>query len=239
MVFLPISDDDPLERGKGAPITIGLILACCIVFLWQQASPASVDMNFAAVWGVVPDVARGDVPDVDPLYRYAPFVTYMFLHGGWIHIASNMLFLWIFGDNIEDATGPLTFLFLYLMSGIVGALVYVTFAVNSSEPLIGASGAIAGVLGAYLMVRPCATIRVLMAVVVVRVKAVFVILFWFGIQVWHVLAGTQSNVAWWAHIGGALTGAALITALRAPGVKLFECVPGAGRTITGPWSRRG
>ena len=234
MVFLPLSDEDPLERDARGPVTLAIILANLAIFVWQVASGPVVDATFSNVWGVVPDVARGDVPNVDAFHRFAPFISYMFLHGGVLHFLGNMLFLWIFGDNVEDATSRLRFLLLYFVSGIVGALFYVAMATDRAEPLIGASGAIAGVLGAYLMIRPCAIIRVLFIVMIFRVRAVYVIAVWMGLQLWNALTATDTNVAWWAHVGGALAGAALVTVLRGPGVRLFACTVDGGKTIVVP-----
>ncbi len=235
MVFLPLSDDDP---DGHTPVAAGLIVVTILVFLWQQFSGPPVDATFTGVWGVVPFVARGDVPEVDAFHRFAPFVSYMFLHAGWLHLLGNMLFLWIFGDNVEAATSSVRFLALYLASGIAGAIVYVAFATQGFNPLVGASGAIAGVMGAYLMIRPCAIVRVLMFVVVVRIRALYVVGGWMALQLVNALMSSDSEVAWWAHVGGALAGATLILVLRAPGVKLFACRPVVTNVGgAGPWSR--
>ena len=238
MVFLPLFDDDPLASGKRAPMTLALIALTCLIFVWRQMVSTGEDMPFATLWGVVPSVVFGEQPfDIDRLHRYGPLISYMFLHAGWLHLFGNMLFLWIFGDNVEDATGRWRFLALYLLSGIAGALVYSMLSGARAEPLVGASGAVAGVMGAYLMIRPCATIRVLFLVVVLRVRAVWVILFWIALQIWNIAVPSDAGTAWWAHIGGAIAGALLIIVLKRADVKLFACMSGAN-TPAAPWGRR-
>ena len=203
-----------------------------LVFLWRLGAGGGEDMAFERHWGVVPQIALGHG---EALHRFAPFITYMFLHGGFAHIAGNMLFLWIFGDDIEDALGHARYLAFYLACGVVGALVYCMFCAAPDAPLVGASGAIAGVLGAYLMSRPCANVRVLVFIRVVSVRAMRVLLAWIALQVWHVMAPSTSDTAWWAHIGGFATGCALLPLLRAPHVRLFECVESRGPV--NPWGK--
>ncbi len=232
MVLIPLSDDAPHARRETPYVTYALIALNALVFLWRQSASLGEDIAFERHWGVTPALMFGQ-NGLDVFHRYAPLVTYMFLHGGWAHILGNMLFLWIFGDDIEDALGHVRFVAFYLMCGVAGALLYSAFATHPEAPLVGASGAIAGVMGAYLMIRPCAHVRVLVFVRIVAIRAMYVILAWAALQVWHVLTPGEGAVAWWAHIGGLLMGVALIPFMRQPGVQLWECVQ--QRTFVSPW----
>ncbi|MDE2362769.1 MAG: rhomboid family intramembrane serine protease [Hyphomicrobiales bacterium] len=233
MVLIPLSDDAPTERREPPYVTYALIALNVAVYLFElsytDAAEASVDLR----WGATPDLVFGGGADF--LRRFAPLVTYMFLHGGFAHVFGNMLFLWIFGDDVEDALGHVRYALFYLVCGIAGALVYCAFSEVRSAPLIGASGAIAGVMGAYLMLRPCAHVHVLVFVRVVPIRAMWVILVWTALQVWRVFSPDASNTAWWAHVGGLVTGAILMAAFRRPHVTLFECVE--ERKFVSPWTR--
>lgn len=233
MVLIPLSDDAPTARRAAPVVTYAIVALNILVFVWRLSIAGASDVLFERRWGVVPDIVFGTTGG-DALHRFVPLLTYMFLHGGFARIFGNMLFLWIFGDDIEDAVGHVRFVIFYLVCGIVGALVYCTFSAAPDAPLMGASGAIAGVMGAYLMIRPCAHVRVLVFIRIVPVRAMWVILMWSALQVWHVLTPDAGNTAWWAHIGGLVAGAALIVALRRPGVRLLDCVEQA--TFVSPWS---
>ncbi|MFO1114891.1 MAG: rhomboid family intramembrane serine protease [Beijerinckiaceae bacterium] len=226
MVFIPLSDEAPERRHEPPYVTYAIIALNVLVFLWRASVSSGEDVAFSLRWGVVPDDLFGG--------RILPLLTYMFLHGGFAHLIGNMLFLWIFGDDIEDAFGHALFAAFYLFCGIVGALVYCAIAQMRSAPLVGASGAIAGVMGAYLMIRPCAHVNVLVFIRVIPIRAMWVIAAWTVFQIWHVLAPGDGNVAWWAHIGGLLAGAALTVFVRRPGVGLFECVD--QQKYVSPWS---
>jgi membrane associated rhomboid family serine protease len=141
-----------------------------------------------------------------------------------MHIGGNMLFLWVFGDNVEDAVGHGRFLAFYLLCGLAGGVAYLVSDPHSTVPLIGASGAIAGVVAAYLMMRPCAKVEVLVFWIPMALAAYWVLGFWVAMQLWHIVQHAQDGTAWWAHIGGLLAGGTLILFLRQPGVRLFECV---------------
>ena len=136
--------------------------------------------------------------------------TAMFMHAGLLHLGGNMLYLWIFGDNVEDRMGHGRFLVFYLLSGAGAALAQTVADPSSPMPVVGASGAIAGVMGAYLMIRPCANIKMLIFVAIVRVRAMWVIAAWALLQLWQAFAHAQEEVAWWAHIGGLAAGLILI-----------------------------
>jgi membrane associated rhomboid family serine protease len=150
-------------------------------------------------------------------------ITYQFLHGNILHLLSNMLFLWVFGDNVEDAMGHVMFLVFYLLCGIAGGLAHAAFLPSSPLPLVGASGAIAGVIAAYLMLHPRVRVWVLaFRVVPLRVPAALVLGIWVVTQLAMVVLMPSDGVAWWAHIGGMVAGAVMILFMRRPGVPLFD-----------------
>jgi rhomboid family protein len=229
-MVIPIYDMDPLE-GKSVPfINYGLIGANILVFLVMLGLPPEAPQTIARTFGFVPDLFFFD----SSVGHTLPLLTYMFVHDGWEHIIGNMLFLWIFGDNIEDAVGHGRYLGFYLISGIAAALVHGLIDPHSTIVLVGASGAIAGIVAAYLMLRPCAKIEVLIFFIIPKaLDAYWVLGFWVLMQVWEVLKHSPEGVAWWAHIGGLAAGALLIPLMRKPGVELFACVePGERPSAT-------
>jgi membrane associated rhomboid family serine protease len=227
--MFPLKDDRP-SRAFPA-VTMLLILANVLAFLYHaslQAGAAALDPRAAEElvreFGFIPCNATGLCglrPGVPP-----PVVTVfssMFLHGGLLHIAGNMLYLWIFGNNVEATLGHGRFLRFYLLSGVLAALAQAALHPHSTVPLIGASGAVAGVLGAYLVLFPRATISTLLIlgffVRLVHVPAIIVLGFWFLVQFGNVLlersiGPIESGVAWFAHVGGFLAGMALLFLMR-------------------------
>ena len=150
-------------------------------------------------------------------------ISYMFLHGGWMHLIGNMLFLWVFGDNVEDAMGHLPFIVFYLLCGILAGYAHSLMAPSSPSPLIGASGAVAGVIAAYLMLHPNVLVWVLaFGAISMNLRAVWVLGAWVVLQFASLIMAQQSNTAWWAHIGGLAAGALLILVMRRRGVPLFQ-----------------
>lgn len=156
------------------------------------------------------------------------FITAMFLHGGWLHVLSNMLFLWVFGDNVEDRLGHLRFLLFYLGVGIIGSISHILANPTSEVPIIGASGAIAGILGAYLVTFPRARVLALVPIIffftLVEIPAVIFLALWFVLQIFNgtaSLGGAANPVAWWAHIGGFLAGAILIKVVAPKKISWF------------------
>jgi membrane associated rhomboid family serine protease len=147
----------------------------------------------------------------------------MFLHANFMHVFGNMIFLFVFGDDIEEAIGHWRFLLFYLACGIGGGIAYVMSGPNSNIDLIGASGAVAGVISAYAMFRPCAKVTVLLGLIPLRLRAYWVIGLWVVMQIADLANGVQNGVAYWCHIGGLLTGAVLFFFMRPPGIKLFDC----------------
>jgi membrane associated rhomboid family serine protease len=171
--------------------------------------------------------AAGGMPVPSGLALRVPewltLITYQFLHGGVLHLFSNMLFLWVFGDNVEDAMGHLRFLVFYLLCGVAGGLAHAAALPSSPYPLVGASGAVAGVIAAYLMLHPRVRVWVLaFRVLPLRVPAGWVLGVWVVTQLTMVLLAPADGVAWWAHVGGMATGALLVLFMRRPGVLLFD-----------------
>ena len=239
-MVLPLYDEAPANRVSPPFVTFGLIAVNAVVFLIALSLPeASLEAAYAA-YGLKPVAFTGPEAFFGAYGRYVDFVTYQFLHGGLLHFAGNMLFLWVFGDNVEDAFGHARFLAFYLLCGIAGGIVYVLSAPGSGAAMIGASGSTAGVLAAYLMIRPCAKVEVLLYVWPVKMAAYWVIGLWIASQILHVASRSEGDVAWWCHIGGLGAGALLTLGLRQPGVALFECMRPAAVPVDAkaPWTKR-
>ena len=174
---------------------------------------------------MIPLVVRDIIPQPLPwVPDLVPLITYAFLHGDWMHLLSNMLFLFIFGDNIEDALGHFRYFVFYLACAILAAGAHMLFNLDSNGPLIGASGAVAGVLGAYVVLYPHARVFVLARIVIpipLPVPAFWFLGFWIGTQVFFAFFSGGGVVAWWAHIGGVLAGALLAIVLKRREIPLF------------------
>ena len=240
MALFPLKDDNPLTRIPFQYVTVALIGACVAVFLWQ-VSLAAGDNAAVLALGAIPAVVFGSrelAPDLVLVPASVTLVTSMFLHGGWMHLLGNMMFLWIFGDNVEDSMGHLRFLVFYLVCGVVAALAHAGLNADSIVPMVGASGAISGVLGAYLVLHPKTQVLVLFMFMVTRLPAYVVLGLWIGLQVFNasMAGGSGGGTAWWAHIGGFIAGAALIVPFRHKSVPLFDGKPLFWR---GGWPPRG
>jgi membrane associated rhomboid family serine protease len=202
-------------------MTIGIILANVLIFFHQLSMDPGENQRFVFQWGAIPyQIIHGEwLYDLSPRIpiRLTIFSS-MFLHGGVLHLFGNMLYLWIFGNNIEDTLGPFRFLVFYLLCGLTAAMTQVLSVPNSTVPMIGASGAVAGILGAYLLLFPHARVLTLMFIFffirLIRLPAMIVLGFWFFIQLLSVSARVESNVAFFAHIGGFVTGLILVKAFR-------------------------
>lgn len=226
--MIPLHDDNPTSIKPY--VTIALIASCTAVFLWQLSLGNAAERVLYAL-GVIPAVLL-KVATLDPALALVPpaatILTSMFLHGGWMHLIGNMLYLWIFGNNVEDAMGHVRFTLFYMICGIAAVFAQVLPDPESTTPMIGASGAISGVLGAYLLLYPHA--RVLVAIPfgfyihTVRLRAAWVLGFWFVMQLLSsVLAGgQQGGVAFRAHLGGFIVGALLIPFFKRKDVRLFH-----------------
>ena len=221
-MFVPLHDDTPLKVIRFQFVTLAIIAGNVIIFLMTGAFQSDVNLaNVATSFGVVPadltHAASQNIP-YSPIPEPLTFLTYMFLHAGWMHLISNMLFLWVFADNVEDAFGYFAFALFYLLCGIAGALAHVLMTPNSSAPLIGASGAVSGVIGAYVLLYPKARVWILLFFrIPLRISAVWVLGGWFLLQVFSVFMAQKNGdveVAWWAHIGGFVAGIAITLVLR-------------------------
>jgi membrane associated rhomboid family serine protease len=216
---LPVTDE---VRSRSTPyVNIGLIVANIVVFLYELTLSDAELNTFFQQHGVIP----GQLVDWwnDPAGLGEPLTIYTsaFLHGGWLHLIGNMVYLWVFGDNVEDAFGHVRYFFFYFVCALGAVVAQVLVDTEGTVPVIGASGAIAGVLGAYLVFYPRATVGALVGYVwYVPVPAVFVILFWFVMQLLAGIAAlgaesvAEQQTAFWAHIGGFATGAAIAAAAR-------------------------
>jgi len=244
-VVIPIYDNDPLEKSHRAYVTFVLIALNIAIFAVQDAASDNTSTLLLVNFALFPVALSGEAVTGGFMPPSFSLLTYMFLHGGWMHLLFNMLFLWVFADNIEDALGRGRFLAFYLLCGMAGGAAHVLAAPQSNVPLVGASGAIAGVIAAYLMIRPCAKITVLIfGFIPIKLASYWVLGFWILTQVWHVFSLEKSDTAWWAHVGGLVAGAALITVMRPAGVRLFECmrpedmIIAAEQPSGGPWTAR-
>jgi membrane associated rhomboid family serine protease len=217
-MFIPLHDANSLRYIKLQYVTIGLIAANVIVYLLTNFR--SEDVVTAAVYGLgyVPTVVF-DYRELPPEWVTVPedftYITYAFLHGDFWHLAGNMLFLWVFGDNVEDALGHFRYLVFYLACAAAGAYVHGVMAPQSEIPLIGASGAIAGIVSAYLILHPKVKIWVLaFGRIPLRIPAYITLALWILFQFVMWLAAAEDEISWAAHIGGIVAGAVLVFILR-------------------------
>ena len=209
--MIPLKDDNPTS---GRPIvTYFLIGLCVLIFLIQLSSQSYKTGQLFYSYGLIPSVLMGHNQLPMDLYivpGYVTIFTSMFMHGGFMHLIGNMLYMWIFADNIEDNLGPRNFLIFYLLSGVGAAMTQVLIDTQSQIPMVGASGAIGGVLGAYLINHPKAKVLVLIPFgffsQLIKIKALYVLGFWFILQ----FISSGGGVAYAAHIGGFVTGMILI-----------------------------
>lgn len=224
-MFLPLHDRNPIKYIRFAYVNYTLIAVTCFIFLLQSILSVPEFEAVAASYGMIPLVVRDVIPSPLPwLPEEMTFVTYAFLHAGWMHLLSNMLFLWIFGDNVEDAFGHGRYLVFYLLCAALAAGAHFLFNIDSNGPLIGASGAVAGVMGAYVILFPHAKLFVLAKIIVpipLPVPAFWMLGFWILTQLFYAFIGSEEPVAWWAHLGGVLAGALLAIVFKRRGVLLL------------------
>ena len=229
MFFFPLFDDNPTRRQ---PYVSWLIIATCIiVFFWQESLAPASEREAIFQLGFIPANASGIAPlpaDFALLPAWMTIFTSMFLHGGWMHIGGNMLYLWIFGDNVEESMGRFKFVLFYSLCGIAAALAQSAVDPASRIPMIGASGGIAGILGAYLMLHPKAAIRTFVLIIIfvrfINLPAWIVLSIWIGgqfVAVPNALANDSGGVAYFAHIGGFAAGMLLIPFFKRRVVPLF------------------
>ncbi|MDA3936405.1 MAG: rhomboid family intramembrane serine protease [Actinomycetota bacterium] len=211
--MIPIKDQNPTSGF--AWVTLMLLVANVSVFAYEASLSAPALNDLIATWTFVPSRFLAD--PFSPL-QWATLFAAMFMHGGWLHLGSNMLYLWIFGNNIEDRLGAVRFVAFYLLAGVIATAAQTIADTSSNVPMLGASGAIAGVLGAYLVLYPRAkvltVIPIFFFIELAALPAVFVIGFWFLTQLVQGVASisplaAEGGVAWFAHIGGFATGVAV------------------------------
>lgn len=223
--MIPLKDDNPTRTLP--IITLAIIVLNILVYLYQLSMPAERLEDFLFQYGAIPDRL------IHPFFQDPSFpktipsiltiFTSMFLHGGLIHLLGNMLYLWIFGKNVEDFLGHHKFIIFYLVSGFFAALIHTLSDINSAVPMIGASGAIAGILGAYIILFPRANVSTLFIFIVffkiIKIPAVLVLGLWFLVQLLN--AGSEGgSVAWYAHVGGFLAGMFLIRSFKPAGPRI-------------------
>ncbi len=210
--MIPLRDT---QRSFSPPIvTVLIIITNVLIFLFQISLDPWMRNHFIANYGIVPD-----------RLHYSAVITSMFLHGGWMHLIGNMWFLWIFGDNVEDVLGHVKYFFFYLLCGMAAALIHILLYPDSRVPTIGASGAIAGVMGAYLVKFPRSRIVTLVPIFIflttMEVPAAFMLVYWFIIQIFSGVGSigysnvSSGGVAWFAHVGGFIAGMVLVNVMGA------------------------
>jgi len=255
-MFIPLHDANSLRYIRLPFVTIGLIVANCAVYLLTVVGPEEAAQAAVFGFGYIPSVAF-DLADLPPQFVFVPetatYLTYSFLHGDLWHLLGNMLFLWTFGDNVEDALGHVKYLLFYLLCAAAGALFHGLMAPASEAPLIGASGAIAGIVAAYLILHPRVKVWVLaFGRIPLRIPAWIALALWVAFQFVMLALAGEEDISWAAHVGGILAGAVLVVVLRRRGVPLFDreiVTPAAvelerpparpaAETPSGPWGRQ-
>ena len=227
--MIPLKDDNPTS---GRPVvTYFLIGICVVIFLMQLGSQSYKTGQLFYSYGLIPSVLMGydQLPmDLYAVPAYLTIFTSMFMHGGFMHLIGNMLYMWIFADNIEDSLGPKKFIIFYLLSGIGAATAQILMDTHSQVPMVGASGAIGGVLGAYLINHPNARVLVLIPFgffsQLIKIKALYVLGFWFILQ----FISSGGGVAYAAHIGGFVSGIILILFFN-------KKIKRKSKVVKGPW----
>jgi membrane associated rhomboid family serine protease len=230
VAFIPLADTNPLRYIKRPWVAWAIIAANIVVYFAFEFGGFAREAAEASVidFGLIPAVFNGaaDAPiDLPPLLT---LITYAFLHADFWHLAGNMIFLWVFADNVEDDFGHARFLVFYLLCSAGAGYVFVLSDPTATGPVIGASGAIAGVVSAYFLLHPTAKIWILLfGRIPVRLGAMWVLGFWIVFQFFSVLSAGDENIAWWSHIGGLVIGAGLTLVMRRRGVRLFDRNPPA------------
>ena len=227
--MIPLKDDNPTANKP--IITLLIIGFCVLIFIIQIGSSNYKTGQLFYSYGLIPSVLMGnkELPmDLYEIPAYLTIFTSMFMHGGFMHLIGNMLYMWIFADNIEDSLGSTKFIIFYLLSGIGAAMTQVLVDVNSQVPMVGASGAIGGVLGAYIINHPNAKVLVLIPFgffsQLLKIRALYVLGFWFVLQ----FISSGGGVAYAAHIGGFISGIVLILFFNKSKIK-------KNKITKGPW----
>jgi membrane associated rhomboid family serine protease len=245
-MFIPLHDDAPLRIIRFQLVNGALIAVNVLVLLYSHLILGGTgEEQFQMVTGIIPAVLydRAALPsDLVHIPEQLTLVTYMFVHADWFHLLTNMLFLWVFGDNVEDAYGHVGYLVFYLFCGVAAGFIHAVMFPNSEMPLIGASGAVSGVLAAYLVLLPRARVWILVLFrLPLRVPAALALIAWIVVQVVSLFALTDDesvSVAWWAHIGGFATGLVITLLLRSrlrerleSELKVASDLPNAGQGV--------
>jgi membrane associated rhomboid family serine protease len=218
--MIPLHDDNPTSIKP--LVSIIFIVLCCLVYFWESSLGSQVEQAIYSL-GVIPAILLGSqsLPvEIAMIPAWLTIFTSMFMHGGWMHLGGNMLYLWIFGNNVEDSMGHVKFVIFYILCGIAAVFAQVIPNPGSTIPMVGASGAISGVLGAYMLLYPHAKVLVLIPFGVfsrtMRISALYVLAMWFGLQLFSSIGSgsQQGGVAFGAHIGGFIAGMLLIPFFR-------------------------
>ena len=216
--MFPVSDE---PKTRTIPfVNVAIIIACVLVFLYELTL-SEIDVNrFFFDYGVVPKQLVDWLEEPSGLEEPATVITSAFVHGGFLHLGGNMLYLWVFGDNVEDVLGHVVYVLFYVAAAIGAVAAQVLVDTNEIIPMVGASGAISGVMGGYFVLYPTARVDVLFGFFIVPVPAVVLIGFWFALQLLSGFAtvgaaeGASEGVAFWAHVGGFVTGLAIVLLMR-------------------------
>lgn len=229
-MFVPLGDQNPIKRIRYQYVTLSLILANVLAYVLEAASgsePALI-ASFAVIPGEFFQALRAGAAtgagsgDAIAIPEIATLLSYMFLHGDFIHLGGNMLFLWVFGDNVEDAMGHMRFFVFYLVCGVIAGLTHALMLPGSLDALIGASGAVSGVVVAYLMLHPRVRVWVLaFKILPLNITAAWALGLWIVFQLAMVMIPQVGPTAWWAHIGGLIAGALLTPLMKHREVPLF------------------
>ncbi len=226
-MFIPLHDTNPLRHVLRPYVTWTLIAVTCLIHLVTATTPIlGSERALAVSFGVIPSIIEGTkrLPEIyDLIPPQVTLVSYAFLHADFMHLLGNMLFLWVFGDNVEDAFGHIKFFFFYLASAVFAGGVHILTHPTSDLPLIGASGSVAAIVAAYLILHPHVKLWVLaLGRIPLPIPAWLALGAWILFQFYNVAVQGDDNVAWWAHIGGLVAGALFVLILRRPGVPLLD-----------------
>ena len=230
-MVVPLYDDNPFAAPVKPVVTWCLIAANLAVFFYEAgASQLALD-RMIDTFSLTPAAFVGEIEPLGWVPALATVFTYQFFHADIAHLLGNMVFLWVFGDDVERALGRWRYLAFYLLCGVVGGLVFIANDLHSRIELIGASGAIAGMVVAYVMLRPCAKITVLLGIIPLRISAYWVVGLFVLTQLWNLGASSKSEVAYWCHFGGMLAGGILFPLMKPWRVKLFQCMQPVPDTV--------
>lgn len=225
-MFIPLHDANGLEHIRRQYVTLAIIAINVILWFLTLGVSEEAAWTAAVGFGYVPALAHDTVslgPDIAAAPEALTYVTYAFLHQDFWHLGGNMLFLWVFGDNVEDALGHIRFAIFYCACAAAAAWFHGFIAPASEAPLIGASGAIAGIVAAYLLLHPRVKIWILaLGRIPLRIPAFIPLAVWIGFQLFMFLSGADEQVSWAAHVGGFVAGAVLVLFMRRRGVPLFD-----------------